>query len=112
MGVDIHKAGRDQLALGVDLFIACGQNPADLGDAAVADSNIGFEQLAAKTIGNSAAADHEIWILGHRVSSRIVEFCCRIMRRRYSKSTGSDEVQGCKTLPSDFSAEVFEPSSV
>ena len=34
MGVDVDKAGRDQFALGVDLFLAFACDLADLGDAA------------------------------------------------------------------------------
>ena len=70
MGMQIDEAGRDQLALGVDLFRALGRDLADLRNAAVADGHVGFKQLAAKTIGDGAAADHKAWMFGHDVSSQ------------------------------------------
>ena len=70
MGVEVDKARRDQLAAGVDLLGAFARNPADFRDAAVRYSHVGFEQFAAKTVGNAAAADHEVWVVGHGVSSR------------------------------------------
>src|SRR5207245_4029123 len=65
MGVDVDKAGRDQFAFGVDLFLALRGNPADFGDAAAGDRHIGFEQFATLDIGNGAAADHEVGGRGH-----------------------------------------------
>jgi hypothetical protein len=40
MGVHVDKAGRHQLALGVDLFLGPGGDLADLADAPAADGNI------------------------------------------------------------------------
>ena len=65
------KAGRDQFAPGVDLFLAFAQNLADLGDAAARNSDVGFVQFAAIAIGNSSAADHEVRGGGHGGSSRL-----------------------------------------
>ena len=62
MGVDVDKAGRDQLAPGVDLFLALARDPADFGDAAACYGDIGLEQFAAHAVGNAAAADHEVWV--------------------------------------------------
>ena len=70
MGVDVDKAGRDQFAPGVDLFLAFARNLADFGDAAAGDGDIGFIEVAALAIGNVAAADHEIRGTGHGDSSR------------------------------------------
>ncbi len=72
MGVNVDKARRDQFALGVDLFLALARDAADFGNAAVRDRHIGFEQFAAKTVGDVAAADHEVWIGGHGVSSPVL----------------------------------------
>jgi hypothetical protein len=69
MGMQIDEAGRDQFAPGVDLFRTLGRDLADLCNAAVADGNVGFKQLAAKAISDGAAADHEAWMFGHDVSS-------------------------------------------
>ena len=71
MGMEIDKARRDQLAFGVDLLKALGRDPADLDDAAAGNRHVRFKQLAARTVGDGAAADHEVWIAGHDVSSRI-----------------------------------------
>ena len=60
MGVDVDEARRDQLAPGVDLFLALGRDLADLGDATVLDRDIGLEQVATVPVGDIAAADHEI----------------------------------------------------
>ena len=76
MGVDVDKAGRDQFSPGVDLFLALRRNLADLADAAVGDRYVGLEQVAALAIGNIAAADHEVWTVGHGVSSRMLKYCC------------------------------------
>ena len=65
MGVDVDKAGRDQLALGVDLFLALGGNLADFADAAAGDGDVGFEQFTTLAIGNGAAANHEVGGRGH-----------------------------------------------
>jgi hypothetical protein len=69
--MDVDKAGRDQLAAGIDLFAAFVQDAADFHDAAIRYRDIRFEQVAAKAVGNAAAADHEVWVIGHGVSSRV-----------------------------------------
>src|SRR5581483_6066509 len=69
MGVDVDKAGRDQLAPGVDLFPALACDLADLADAAVLDGDIAFTEIAAASVGDGAAADHEV--MSHGVSSRL-----------------------------------------
>ena len=68
MGVDVDKARRDQFAPGVDLFLAFARDLADFGDAAVRDRDIGLEQLAAAAVRDIAAADHEVWLVGHGAS--------------------------------------------
>jgi hypothetical protein len=70
MGVQVDKTRRDQLSAGVDLLGALAGDAADLGDAAVFQRDIRFKQLAAKTVGNGTAADHEVWIVSHDVSSQ------------------------------------------
>ena len=67
MGVNVDKSRRDQLAPGVDLFLALAGDAADFGDAAVRDRHIRFEQFAAQTVGDAAAANHEVWAIGHGV---------------------------------------------
>ena len=71
MGVQVDKARRDQFAPGVDLLGAFAQHPADFDNAAVRDRDIRFEQFAAKPVGDGAAADHEVWMIGHGVSSEL-----------------------------------------
>jgi hypothetical protein len=70
MGVQVDKARRDQFAAGVDLFLAFAEHPANFHDAAVSDRDIRFEQVAAESVGDVAAADHKVWIVGHGVPSR------------------------------------------
>src|SRR5450631_2118201 len=94
MGMDVDKARRHQPASGIDLFGAFAGNAADFGDAAVLDRDIGFEQFAAKTVGDAAATDHEVWIIGHGASS-LCWICCRIMGGPMGLSTAAGEVQGC-----------------
>jgi hypothetical protein len=72
MGVDVDKACGDELASGVDLVLACVGDLADLGDAAVLDRDIGLEQIAAAPVSNGAAANHEVRIGCHGVSSRFL----------------------------------------
>src|SRR5579883_574937 len=69
MGMDVDKARGDQLAPRIDLLAAFACDLADLTDAAVADRDIGLQQLAAAAVSDSAAADHEVWIAWHDVSS-------------------------------------------
>ena len=84
VGVDVDEARRDQLAPGVDLFLALGRNLADLGDAAVLDRDIGLEELAAVAVCNGAAANHEVWRGCHGVRpvlscvDRIIGHTCRL----------------------------------
>src|SRR6185369_12798615 len=61
VGVDVDETRCNQPALGFDFVAALGQDLADLGDAAVADRDIGLEQVAAAAIGDRTAADHEVW---------------------------------------------------
>src|SRR5258707_744684 len=102
MGVDIDKAGRDQFAPGVDLFLAFAGDLADLGDAAAGNGDISLIEIAALAVGNVAAADHEIRGRGHADSSRFW-FCCSIILRPVMLSIGRDEVQECNRA---FSSEV------
>src|ERR1700739_2959766 len=74
MGVDIDKARGQEFAAGVDLLAAFACNLSDLADAGVLNSDIRFEQTAAASVSDGAAADHEVWIGRHDVSSRIG--CC------------------------------------
>ena len=70
MGVNVDKARRHQFAAGVDLFLAFAGDAADLDNAAACDRHVRFEQVAAEAVGDAAAADHEVWMAGHGVSSR------------------------------------------
>src|SRR5262249_37669094 len=69
MRVDVDKARGNQLAAGVDLFLAVPSDLADLADAAVLDGDIAVIEVAAASVGNRAAADHEV--MSHRASSRL-----------------------------------------
>jgi len=60
MGVKVDKARCDQFSAGVDLFGALARHAAHFRNAAVRDRDIRFEQVAAKTVGDAAAADHEV----------------------------------------------------
>jgi hypothetical protein len=111
MGVQIDKARRHQFAAGVDLLGAFAQHPADLDNAAVRYRDIRFEQFAAKPVGDAAAADHEVWIIGHGVSSR-VEFCWRIMGCQAWLSTARDGAQECISLASAPAERFSGPRSV
>ena len=97
MGMQVDEAGRDQFAPGVDLFRAFGRDLADLGDAAVADGDVGLKQLAAETVGDGAAADHEAWTVGHGVSSRLLIL---LPHHEFApaQSTAAGEAQGCISL--------------
>ena len=77
MGVEVDKARRDQFAAGVDLLGPFAGNAADFGDAAAGDRNVRFEQFAAEAVGDAAAADHQVGVMGHDVSSRGWIFCCQ-----------------------------------
>src|SRR5665213_985921 len=92
MGVDIDKAGRHQFALGVDLVGALAQDLADFADAAIGDRDVGFEKLAARSVGDVAAANHEVWV-GHGISPRLTGW--RIMGCPPDLSTGGGGVQEC-----------------
>jgi signal transduction histidine kinase len=70
MGMDVDKARRDQLAARVDLFLALARDFADFEDASIRNRHISFVELAAATIGNGAAADHDVRGFGHGASSR------------------------------------------
>jgi hypothetical protein len=71
MGVDVDEAGRDQFSARVDLFLALGGDFSDLADATACDGDIRLKEIAALAIGNVAAANHEVWTVGHGVSSRL-----------------------------------------
>ena len=71
MRVDVDKARCHQFAAGVDLFLALACDAADFDNAAVPDGDICLEQVATETVGDIAAADHEIWIVGHGAPSRM-----------------------------------------
>ena len=60
MRVDVDKARRDQLALGVDLFGARAGDLTDLRDLAVADRDVALERFAAAAVGDRPAAHHEV----------------------------------------------------
>src|ERR1700754_2486836 len=68
MGMNIDEARCYQFAAGVDLLRALGGDLADLGDAAIRDGDIRLEQFTAQSVGDVAAADHEVWLAGHRIS--------------------------------------------
>ena len=65
MGMDVDKARGDKLAPGVDFFLALALDAANFRDATPNYRDIGFEQFAAKSVGDAAAADHEVWVIGH-----------------------------------------------
>src|SRR5450631_3427472 len=111
MGVQVDKPRRHQFAPGVDLLGAFALNPADFDNAAVRDCDIRFEQFAAKPVSDGPAADHEVWMIGHGVSSRR-EFCCRIIGCHASLSTARDEAQGCISRASPPAEPVCGPRSV
>src|SRR5258708_17376340 len=102
MGVQVDKTRRDQFSPRVDLFLALSRDAADFGNLAVFDRDISFEQFAAKTVGDVAAANHEVWISGHGVSPRNW-FCWRIMGSSRKLSTAASEAQGCISLTSGAS---------
>ncbi len=60
VGVDVHEAGGDQLALRVDLFGAASLNVADRDDGAGVDGDVSHEGLSAQAVGDLAASDHQI----------------------------------------------------
>jgi hypothetical protein len=65
MGVDVDKAGGNELALGIDFLLAPTRDAANFRDATARYRDIRFEQFAAKSVGDAAAADHEVWVIGH-----------------------------------------------
>src|SRR5204862_4697454 len=91
MGVYVDETGRDQFALGVDLFLAFAQNLADFGDAAARDGDVGLVEVAALAVGNVAAADHDVRGRGQGDSSRLwrggassdVPGCCQPAGARF-----------------------------
>jgi hypothetical protein len=60
MGVDVDKAGRDQQARGVLLFLALALDLAGGDDPAVLHGDIANIGRGARAIDDRAAADHEI----------------------------------------------------
>ena len=65
MGVDVDKAGGNELAPGVDFFLALTRDAADFRNATPCYRDIRVEQFAAESVGDAAAADHEVWVIGH-----------------------------------------------
>jgi hypothetical protein len=65
MGMDVDEARGHELALGVDFLLALTRDAADFRDATLCYRDIRFEQFAAESVGDAAAADHEVWIIGH-----------------------------------------------
>ena len=70
MGVKVDKARRYQFAAGIDLFLAFARDAADLDNAAIGDGDVRIIQFAAESVGDVAAANHEVRVAGHGVSSR------------------------------------------
>jgi hypothetical protein len=66
VGVDVDKAWRDQLALGIDFLSAILRNFADGGDAVALDADIGLDGCAAGAVHHGAVADDEIELWLHR----------------------------------------------
>jgi len=64
MGVDIDKAGGDDLAGSIDFFAALAGNISDRRYLAVADRNIAVDQITPAAVGNGSAADYKI-IVAH-----------------------------------------------
>ena len=104
MGVKVDKAGRHQFAAGIDLFLAFARDAADFDDAAIGDGDVRLIEFAAESVGDGAAANHEVRVAGHGVSSRSEfcrsEFCCRIMGGLPMLSTAAGDAQECISLAS------------
>ena len=60
VGVHIDEAGCDHLAAGVDLGPAASRDPADRGDPAVPNRDVGVDRSGTGAIDHAAAADHDI----------------------------------------------------
>ena len=60
MGVGVDEAGRDHVALGVDLFPGRAGQLADVGDAPVDDADIGLITGQAGAVDDGSVADQEI----------------------------------------------------
>jgi hypothetical protein len=66
VGVDIHEAGANDLAAGVDLAQSDGlPQVADGGDALAADSHVGDERLCARAVSHQAAANEQVECCRH-----------------------------------------------
>ena len=68
MGVDIDKAGGDDLAAGVDLLPARAAHLADNADAVAIDGDIADIRFAASAIDDGAATDDQIMGCAHGLS--------------------------------------------
>ena len=64
MGVDVDEAGRDEFALGGDLFLARAGDFADGGNPATGDRHVGVNRFGTRAIHDGAATDHQI-VFGH-----------------------------------------------
>ena len=74
MGVDVHEAGRDDGAGGVDLLRALAGNAADLGNAAAADADVCVAARRAGAVDDGAPTDHEV--MAHGCSPCLVLNLC------------------------------------
>ena len=72
VGVDVDKAGGDDLPAGVDLIRARAGDVAHSGDLPVLHRDIGPEARRAGAIDHGPAADHQVvgaFLSGHDISS-------------------------------------------
>jgi len=76
VGVDIDKARRDELALGIDLFATAADNLADCGDLAVLHRDVGGDERPAHAVGDASIADDEIEFGCHGVLLFLSLFFC------------------------------------
>ena len=60
MGVRVDKAGRDDAIGGVDDLLGAVLDPADLGDPAIRDRDIGLAARCAGAVDHSAVLDQQI----------------------------------------------------
>ena len=58
--MDLNEAGRDESALGIDLLCGLLANPADGGDAALLDPDVGAEPGPTRSVDDSSATDYQI----------------------------------------------------
>src|SRR3546814_6396467 len=97
MGVDVDEAGGDDPAARVDLFAPGGQVRADRDDAVPIHRDIGDEGLAARTIDDRAAANHQIV----HIRSPVFGFGLKPITKSDRKSTRLNSSHSCATrMPS------------